>query len=159
MFNPKRADGRSEITVVYDRLKQMQPGDTVNHDELMALLGTNNKHRLYAAVLGAAKRLRARDQRSVGSVRGVGYRMLYAKEHEEQAHHHQRKGRRQVGTAVNVMRSVDMSALSPAEQSWARKVTAGMMILATALDHQAAKIASHDDMIRELQARVDKLEE
>lgn len=159
MFNPKRPDGRSEATVLYDRFRGLAPGDTVSMDELLALLGTTDKHRVYAAVTSAAKRLRRNNQRSVGNVRGVGYRILKADEHERQADTHKTKGRRQMTTAVAVMKSTNLSELSPQQRDWAVKVTAGMVILANALDHQAAKLASHDDLIRELQQRVDKLEQ
>ena len=159
MFNPKRSDGRSEITVIYDHLQGMSPGDTVSMQELMDLLGTADKHRVYAAVIGAGKRLRRNHKRSVGNVRGVGYRMLRADEHELQADLHKTKGRRQISTAVSVMKATDLSALNPQQQNWALRVTNGMMILASALDTHAAKIASHDDMIKELQARIDKLEQ
>jgi hypothetical protein len=169
LFQPSRADGRSDWRVIFDLVEHLKPGEEVGHDVLLAELETTDRSRLYRAVQRANRELWSTRSRSLGVVKGVGYRMLRAEEHEAQANSYQRQARRRISNAVAVVEATDLSQLSADQREWMVKVQSGIHLLAQAMDSHARQLATHDEMIRRLQSghdeeirrlrsRVDRLE-
>ncbi len=154
LFRPSRPDGRSDWRVVYDIFREMSPTDTVESGKLLAALGTDDRSRMYRAVQRANRELWAKDERSMESVKGVGYRMLRAGEHVSQAMAYRRKSRRQLGNAVQVARAADLTALPDDERRDVVRVQAALVVLANAMDQTMAKVADHELRLRALEGRV-----
>jgi hypothetical protein len=112
---------------VYERFSSMEPGEMLSHDELLSLLDTDDMHRVYKVVGFVARRLRRHHRRTLGCVRGTGYRVLYANEHDEQAASYEDSGRRKFHTAMDVLRSTRTEELNPKERE---RHDAGVMVLA-----------------------------
>jgi hypothetical protein len=159
LFQAKRADGRADWRVVYDRVALLQPGDEVTHKELLEELETTDRGVLYRAVSRANKELWKTKDRSLGVVRGKGYRVLYAHEHATQAEGYKVKSRRNMGKAVAVMEATDLEQLDAEGRSWAVQVTAGMKIIASVLDQHAARLARHDALLAEMRGQIQELQE
>lgn len=154
MFTSKREDGRADWRVVYDYVTGCNPGDLITFNTLGELLDTDKRHTIYGAVSAANHRLWAREQRSLGVVKGVGYRVLRPQEHELQATSYQVRSRRQMSNAVAVMDATDLTAMTPAERERTLAFT-GLLtsMLASIADHEH-RIARHDQLIRQLQEKV-----
>lgn len=158
-FKAKRADGRPEWRVVYDHVvDHTAPGDTVPYAVLGSLLVAETRPQIYRAVAQANKKLRDKAQRSLQVVREVGYRVLKPEEHEHQASDYQMQARRRVSTAVSVMRATDLKSMTPEARNWALQVTAGLVLMGRAIDDHAGRLAQHEDLIKQLQARIETLE-
>jgi hypothetical protein len=159
LFTAKSPDGRAMWRIVYDHVTgTMQPGDTINFTQLATLLDVADKHRIYPVIAKANHELWAKAQRSLSVVRGVGYRVLKADEHEIQALGYQTQARRRMSNAVSVMRATDLVSLPPAKRDWALKVTAGLIAVGRALDAHSERLAQHDGLIKDLAKRVTDLE-
>jgi len=159
LFSAKREDGRAEWRVVFDYVEKLDFGTQITFEELMRELGTDEKPRVYQAVGAAKRKLWQKSLRSLDVVRGVGYRILRPEEHEIQATGYQRKGRRQIGNSVAVMQATDIRNMEEAARNWVLQVTAGMVLMARAIDDHRSRLAKHDDLIAELTKRVKKLED
>lgn len=159
LFQPSRADGRSDWRVVFDVLEKLAFGEEVSHDDLMAELGTDDRGRLYRAVNRANRELWKTRDRSVGVVKGHGYRMLHPQEMEPLANGYRKQARRKMSSAVAVIDATDLNHLDDQQREWIVKVQAGLHLLARAMDSHAARLAKHDDLINKLQARVERLED
>jgi hypothetical protein len=151
MFDAKRADGRAQWRVVADLAKARTPGDLITYIELGELLETEDRKRLYQVVAAANRRLWAKSQRSLAVMPRIGYRILKAEEHEIQATSYQVKARRRMDNAVSIMRATDLAALNPRQRDWTLQVTASLVLMARMIDDHDARLARHDDLIRELQ--------
>ncbi len=157
LFSAKREDGRAEWRVIFDYVAPLEHGTQVTFEELEKLLDAD-RTRVYQAVSAANRRLWKTAQRSLGVVRGVGYRLLKPEEHELQATNYQRTAKRRLGNAVAVMQATDVSKLEEKQRNWVLQVTAGMVLMARAIDEHATRLAKHDDLIAALSRRIDKLE-
>ena len=158
LFRATRDDGRADWRVIFDRVADLAPGDQVTHEELLKELDTKDRNRLYRAVGRANRELWKTRHRSLGSVKGLGYRMLRAEEHEHQANNYQRQSRRRMSQAVAVIDATDLDLLDAGQREWISKVQGGMHLLARAMDDHARRISKHDDLISKLSRRVEELE-
>lgn len=151
LFKTSRADGRSDWRVVYDLFVQMQPGDTIESAKLLSALETEDRSRMYRAVQRANRELWAKDDRSVDSVKGVGYRMLQPGEHVSQAMAYRRRSRRQLGNAVAVSQATDLASMEDSDRQEAIRVRGALMVLAQAMDETQARVRDHEARIRALE--------
>jgi hypothetical protein len=158
LFQPSREDGRADWRVVFDRVEGMAPGEEIKHDALLAELGTDDRQRLYRAVGRANRELWSTRSRSLGAVKGVGYRMLHAREMPTLAESYRKQGRRKVSNAVAVIDATDLGALDKENREWVVKVQGGMHLLAAAMDAQIARSQRHQELIENLTRRVEDLE-
>jgi hypothetical protein len=158
LFQPSRADGRADWRVVFDFVEGMEPGVEVKHEALLDALETTDRQRLYRAVGRANRELWATRSRSLGAVKGVGYRMLYANEMPTLSEAYRKQGRRKVSNAVAVIDATDLGALDKGDREWVVKVQSGMHMLAAAMDSQIAKTKRHEELIEGLTRRVEELE-
>lgn len=158
LFQPSRDDGRADWRVVFDLVADLAPGDEVKHQQLLEALETDDLQRVYRAVGRANRELWATRSRSLGAVKGVGYRMLRAHEMPTLAEGYRRQGRRKVSNAVAVIDATDLGQLDNANREWVVKMQGGMHMLAAAMDAQIAKTKRHEQLIENLTKRVGDLE-
>lgn len=103
---------RPEWRMIYeDLLAAAEPGQVITYAQMEELLGREfalNRGPLYRArqTLGEVH------SRWLEAVPNVGYRVIEPTEHVRVAGGHRRKSRRQVGMAVRVLQSTDLSQLS-----------------------------------------------
>lgn len=158
LFQPSREDGRADWRVVFDLVEGLVPGTEVKHQTLLDALETTDRQRLYRAVGRANRELWATRSRSLGAVKGVGYRMLLANEMPTLAESYRRQGRRKVSNAVAVIDATDLGELDKSDREWVLKVQNGMHMLAAAMDAQIARTRKHQELIEDLTRRVEGLE-
>ena len=160
LFTSKRADGVAEWRLVYDHVvNNVKPGDTIPHEVLDTLLDAKeDRAKVYRVVAQANRKLHKSGQRSLRVIRTVGYRVLRPEEHETQANEYQAQARRRVGTAISIMQAVDLTDMTPQARNWALQVTAGLVLMGRAIDDHAGRLARHEDLIAQLQARIETLE-
>jgi len=158
LFTARRDDGRAEWRVVFDAVQPLTYGEKITHDALCALLATKDRRRVYQAVSRANRKLWASEQKSLAVVPTVGYRVLKPQEHEIQANGYKHQARRKLDNAVQVMKATDLTSLDAKQRNWVLQVTAGMVLMARSIDEHASRLARHDDLIKALQERVEKLE-
>lgn len=158
LFQPSREDGRADWRVVFDLVEGMEPGTEIKHQDLLGALETEDRQRLYRAVGRANKELWATRSRSLGAVKGVGYRMLLAQEMPALSESYRKQGRRKVSNAVAVIDATDLGALDKTNREWVVKVQGGMHMLAAAMDAQIARSQKHQELIENLTRRVEDLE-
>lgn len=158
LFQPSREDGRADWRVVFDLVEGMEPGTEIKHQMLLDALETSDRQRLYRAVGRANKELWATRSRSLGAVKGIGYRMLLAQEMPTLAESYRKQGRRKVSNAVAVIDATDLGALDKGNREWVVKVQGGMHMLAAAMDAQMARTRRHQELIEGLTKRVEDLE-
>jgi hypothetical protein len=160
LFTAKSADGRAQWRILYDHVEQnMVPGDTISFNDLVMLLEVEDRKRVYQIVALTNRELWAKAQRSLSVVRHIGYRVLKADEHELQALGQQKQARKRMTNAVAIMQATDLRALAPDKRNWTLRVTAGLVAVGRAIDAHAEQLAQHDGMIRDLAARIEKLED
>lgn len=115
LFTPK--NGVAQWRTVYEHLATMSVGDVITHEQLAGLLPEAAESSLRSAFYRAVKELEDENSRTFASVRGVGYRMAEAREHEGLAQDHHRRSRRQLGRAKRKLISADRSRLTPDEKA------------------------------------------
>lgn len=158
-FTPKRADGRPMWQVVYDLAAAAEPGATIPYQQLLDELETPDRAVVYRAAGKANKHLWETRQRSLDVVPDVGYRVLLPTEHEAQAKGFQKASRRKLTNAVLVAQATDLSGMTEVQRNAALQFTAGLMLMARAVDRHEEKLARHDDLIKELTERIERVEE
>jgi hypothetical protein len=159
-FQPRRPDGRSEWRVVFEHVRDGAPDQIFTYSDLAAALERpiSERPRIQRAVLRANRELWRDCQRSLVNVPNVGYRVLRPTEHEIQAGDYQGRAQRRIGSAVAVMKAVDLQGMTEPQRQRALRVTQVLMNIAHAVDHHARKLAHHDQLIRELEDRIGRLE-
>lgn len=115
MFEVKGSE--SQWRTVYKRLAGMKVGDTITHDELAALLPDAAEGSIKGAFYRAVTECETELSRTFASVRGIGYRMVEAREHERLAQDHHRRARRQLKKSKRKASSADRSQLSREERA------------------------------------------
>jgi hypothetical protein len=102
---------------VYERLASLKVGDVVTHEDLAEMLPDAGEGSVRSAFYRAVAECEAELHRTFGSVRGVGYRMVEAREHERLAKDHHRRARRQLKRSQRKVTSADRSQLSRDEKA------------------------------------------
>jgi uncharacterized coiled-coil protein SlyX len=137
LFTPKGAV--AQWRTVYEHLVTLSVGDVVTHDRLVSLLPEAAESSVKPAFYRAVKELEDENSRTFASVRGIGYRMAEAREHESLAQGHHRRSRRQLGKAKRKLVSADRSRLTADEKT-----------RFTALE---VHVSQQQDMLRRLSAK------
>lgn len=115
LFKPKGAV--AQWRTIYEHLLTLSVGDLVTHEQLNGLLPDAAEGSVKPAFYRAVKELEDENSRTFASVRGIGYRMAEAREHEALAQGHHRRSRRQLGKARRKLVSADRSRLTADEKS------------------------------------------
>ena len=143
-FTAKSPDGRSEATIVYDHLKELQIDDIVTYETLDDLLRRDFKTSRSPMYVATAMMEHSR-KRTLEAVRNVGYRIVHANEHERLGIEHHRKARKQLVRAMKRVDSADLALLTPVERQTLVAV--------------AVHISRHEQMLRSLNRRTSVVEE
>jgi hypothetical protein len=148
LFTAKRADGKAEWRVVYERLKDAPYGETVPFSELCQLLETPEVgSSIYAAVRRANEELRKNAMRSAEVVRGLGYRIIQPDEHVLQARRVRCKALRQQKTAVDIRRGTNLAMLEAEARRMAiEELNGDAALLAVMINHER-RIVKAEQMI------------
>ena len=144
-FEPK--GDQSQWQTIYDHAVNLAPGDLIDWDKLTTLLGYDPSvpGASRSPILTAAKHLLQNHDRTLVSVRGKGYRIAKAEEHEGIARSGQQSARRKIRNAVAVTTHVDRNALTPAQQQ-------SLDALAHVLSRQNAMLKRYDRRITAVEA-------
>lgn len=108
---------RPQWRTVYEYLAGMSIGDVVKHDELAGLLPDAPAGSVASALRRAVRECELELSRTFASVRGVGYKMCAAAEHERLARGHHRRAKRQLKSARRKAASADRSQLTREERA------------------------------------------
>jgi hypothetical protein len=136
LFAPKGAV--AEWRMVYEKVAALSEGDVITYTDLSDLLGRDflaDRNPVYRAT----EELEVADYRTLSCVRGVGYRIAAANEHERLARGHHKRSRKQLSKAVSKAASADRAKLTPDERK--------------RIDGLEMNLRQHADMIRRLDAR------
>lgn len=112
-FEPK--GDVAEWRLAYRAIEGLRVGDTITHAELDEALGrpfVDDRGPIYRAV----RELEDEQKRTMTVVRGRGYRVVEAREHEGLARGHQKRSRRQLAKGLRKLRSVNRSKLTAEER-------------------------------------------
>lgn len=142
MFDVK--GDRAQWRTVYDYLSSMNVGDVVKHDELSGLLPDSPASSVGSAFRRAVQECETQNRRTFASVRGVGYKMVDANEHERLARGHHKRAKRQLKTAKRKASSADRSRLTREERA--------------RIDAVELNLSRQIEMTNRLEARVAKVE-
>lgn len=111
-FQPLGAEARWRP--VYRHLSTLSIGDVLDYSLLCELAGTGTDLSVARGeVYRAIQELEDQHHRTAANVRGVGYRVVDAPEHEWIAESHRRRSGRQLGKARRKYRSADRARLTP----------------------------------------------
>ena len=152
LFSPRRPDGRAEWRVVYDATVNLPYGTDVPFKLIADLLETEERARAHRAV-GRCNRQFIHEglARVLGSVRGVGYRVLQPADYAPVALGYMKGARRKMTTAVDLMRTAPLNDMTASQRDWAHKVT---MIL---VDNEL-RLRSHEQWKNDAEKRLAELE-
>lgn len=153
LFSPHRADGRAEWRVIYEHAIDLPYGTDVTFDDLAKLLDTDDRGRAHRAVRRCNKEF-VNDQkpRVLGNIRNVGYRVLQPADYAPTALNIQKRARRQMTSAVDLMRAAPLSDMTEGQRDWAHKVT---MVL---IDNEL-RLRSQENWQKDAERRLRELEE
>lgn len=129
---------RAQWRVIYDELRTKGQGEVISYDELSELIDRDVRVQR-SPVERAMKELENQDHRTLVCVRGVGYRIAAATEHEQIAARHTVRSRRQLGKAADKVRSADRTQLTHEQ--------------AARLDALETSYHQHADMLERLAVR------
>jgi hypothetical protein len=129
---------------IYDEIRPYEVDDVLTYDKLLEICEVEDIHTVRVDVYRAIKELEVERQRTMENVRGVGYRVVRANEHERLVRKDVRKihrtSRRAHSRTVNVRRS----ELTPDER---RRI-----------DDLQLKLSQHEEMLGRISRRVDRHE-
>lgn len=162
MFAVRSPDGRAEWRIVLDEFLKAGRGQVVSYEHLGRVLDrdpVDERHAIYAAAAKAARELRRTHSRSVGVVKGAGYRVLEASEHEVQAYGYHGQATRRMNTAVAVLRATPLDDLTPEQRRRTLAATAAISNMAAALNHVATQQRQQELVIDHMRDRMAVVEE
>jgi hypothetical protein len=143
MFVARRE--QAQWKTIFDYLVTMRIGDVVTYKKLEELLPDVPVTSVRPAFYQAQKAMQDAKLRTFVVVRGEGYRMVEANEHEGLARGKHKSAKRLVAKAQRIAASADRSRLTADER---RRIDA--------LEHH---LAAHADMLKRLDARQDRIEQ
>jgi hypothetical protein len=153
------ADLQPRWRIIYDLVRDLEPGDTISHDRLSeALGGVPDRHVIYHAMRRAIQELRENDQRSMGSIRGGGYRMLLATEHESQAMRYRDQSGRKMRDGLSVLRATRLGDLDEPARTRAVAATVVLEGLVQRIEGITERQAATEEVLASVIQRVEKLE-
>lgn len=130
---------------IYQQLAGMAIGDTITDEDLFKLLPDTPEPSIRGAFWHAVQEIEDTHKRTFDRVRTIGYRMVEAREHEGLARRQHRKAKRRLRSAQRKAHSADRTLLDPEQRR--------------RLDAVEDHLARQSDMIKRLDARIDKTEE
>lgn len=151
IFKPTRADGRSFTEVLIEHVHNGEPGQIYGYEDLSTVLSVGADHPLNVQdvrgiVNRAQKQLSRAHSRTLRSVRGVGYKLAHAREHQELALIKQSKADRQLRRGLQLLQDVRWDELD--ENS--RKAHEGTMLVMSAMYEQTRALRKRVNRIDEL---------
>lgn len=150
LFQPQRADGKSDWRVVHEIFVALKPGEVVSLQTILDALETTDRSRMYRAVQRAKQEL-WESQQSIDSIKGVGYQLLQASEFEKQSLSYKRRSRRQLGKAIRVANATPLAELDSPDRVRMIHFQSAMVALGRAMDQTMAQVADHEERIRRLE--------
>lgn len=135
---------RAQWRTVYERISAMNIGDTIKHEELAGLLADAPEPSVRSAFYRAVQECETELKRTFTNVRGVGFKMAAANEHERLARGHHKRAKRQLKRAKRKATSADRSQLTREER--------------TRIDAVELNLARQIEMTTRLESRVAKVE-
>jgi hypothetical protein len=154
-FEITREDGRSNAQVVLDLMGDAEPGRTFTFAQIADALsaGTDRKYtradvRQIAA--SAYDRMLAEHQRALHNVRGIGYRVAPAADHNRLAIARKRRADVQLERGVSTLQNVRWNELDPE----ARKAHEGTLMVMSALHQQQRAMEKRQEGIERVIARL-----
>jgi hypothetical protein len=108
---------QAQWRIVFGKLATMSVGETITHDELAGILPDAAEGSIKGAFYRAVAACETELHRTFASVRGVGYRMAEAREHEGLAKQHHRRARRQLKRSKSKVTSADRTQLTREERA------------------------------------------
>lgn len=156
-FANTRADGRSNVQVILDLVRDGEPGQVYPYQRFVEALnvGSNRTYAIRDAqrvIMAGHLRLLREQDRALHNLRGVGYRLAQAKEHMGLALTHKHRADNQLNRGLHLLRHVRWDELD--ENS--RKAHQGTLLLTETLwaNQQALekRLRAVEDAIRTLKA-------
>jgi hypothetical protein len=129
---------QAEWRILYSKILALNVDDVVKYTDLDDMLGREflgDRSPIYRVIAELEKT----NARTLANVRGVGYRVAAASEHEGLARSHHQRSRRQMKKAVNKAASADRTALTTEERK--------------RIDGLEMSLRQHSQMIRRLEER------
>jgi Holliday junction resolvasome RuvABC DNA-binding subunit len=155
-FTPK--GDVAEWRMVYDKMKVLRPDEVMTTGQIEEALGRplgQNRSPVYRAI----KEMERNHQRTLATVRGVGYRVALASEHFGLVIHHSDRARTQLRRGVERADSADRSVLR-ADQAQQLDAIADLTVRAVEfLGHMAKRVDSHAKMIEDVKQKNEELDE
>ena len=121
-FACSRPDGRSNVQVIVDLVKDGAPGTSYTFSDLISALNQDasrtygiNDVRQYATK--ACRRLLKEHKRTLSSVRGIGYRLAEAGEHNRMALEKKSRSDKQFALGLQLLKNVRLDEMDSNQRS------------------------------------------
>lgn len=150
-FAPKRPDGRALWRILFDHITdlldegRLKIGDLIPHENLRALLESDEQGSYLSAVSRASNHLREERQVSLVAVRGKGYQLISGIAQADQGALYKRKGLRSFKRGLAIIESTDLSRLSSGERNTVDGMRRGMAVLAAAAAASWERLNRHEE--------------
>lgn len=135
---------RAQWQTIFEHISTMNIGDVIKHDELASLLPDAPEPSIRSAFYRAVQECETDLKRTFTNVRGVGFKMAAANEHERLARGHHKRAKRQLKRAKRKAVAADRSLLTREER--------------TRIDAVELNLARQIEMTNRLESRVAKVE-
>lgn len=150
-FRPSRENGKSDRTVIAEMVKDAAPGTVFTFDDIVAALRVGTDREIDEHVAGAAVRaanpLVLRDQqRCLHAVKGVGYRLAHASEHQPLAVARRRRADAQMQRGLQVLQNVRWDELTTTQ----REAHEGTLLVVGALSSAMKALDARQDRLESL---------
>lgn len=150
-FNVTRIDGRSDSEVICGLVSSLRPGEIIPYDVLSLALSAGASRQFDRAdVCSAMARSRLsiakRLKRVMRCVRGVGYRVAEAHEHQIVAHERKGKADRQMLMGLQALQHVDWDAMDENH----RRAHEGMHLILSAIVNNQRSLERRQKSIESL---------
>lgn len=164
MFSPRGHE--AQWRTIYRHLQTMQVGDTVSYRDIRNLVPAAANSSLVPAFHRAVKEMETVHSRSFANVRGIGYRMVQAREHEKLARSQQRGAVRRLTAATRKASSADRSQLTSEERRRLDSMQHHLTMVADAVkrigrrvDQTEHRVATAEKDVLLTGDRIDRLED
>jgi hypothetical protein len=160
MFEPKGL--KSQWELVYEVIAKMDIGDVIKFERLQKILKLPRRG-VYIPVGRAVRELERSHKRTLENVRGVGYRMVEAREHDRLSHKQQIRARRRIKRAQEILEGTDIQLLTREEVRQMRNRQAMLAQQQEILNRRVEKLRKENVErkadIAQVSDRVSKLQE
>lgn len=155
----KSSGARARWREIYDHAAELKPGDIITYDTLTELLGYNpaKQGASRTPIARAGQELLTKRSRMLIAVRGVGYKIAHASEHEVKARGYQKSARRRMRSAVATTTHVDRNELSIAQRKSIDAFTDALVFQASVLDRHETQIADLRRTVTQVDDKYDVL--